>query len=125
MNREQRRRAAKSDLSRFSPHDQELIRKARNDAFTIVDLRKEHESGRREGYDLGLTFAIRTCYAAAVLAASETLGLDSDACIRFLSAMDERVVARVDSDEAIREVFDKLGVTIEFSKPFDRIQEKE
>lgn len=83
----------------------------------------------RQGYNAGLQagseFAVKDCFAAAVLALHDLEGYGTKRNTRFLRAMDAYIVNRLSTEEIIDEALQRAGVSINFREPFpeDRIQE--
>lgn len=84
-----------------------------------------HKMGYSEGWHAALTFAMKTCYAASVLALHDLEGYGMTRNARFLRAMDEYVTTALTSEELIDEALEKAGVRISFRDTFtdERIQE--
>ncbi len=68
--------------------------------------------------------AIGTAYAGFVLAMQEKHGFDRDTIIDTLRAADEKVVFALERWELIDEVFNRIGVRLDF-KDTERVQEVE
>lgn len=77
------------------------------------------------GIEAGKAQAVKTCYAAMCLAARDTYKFGKKRVLRLLRAMDKHVCETLASDEAIDEVFERLGIRITFSSPFENIEEVE
>ena len=84
-----------------------------------------YSMGYNEGLKRGTEFSLKDGYAAALLAMKEIGKYGSQRSRRLLKAIDEIVVNRLTTEELIDEVFERLGVRINFSDPFDRIMEVE
>lgn len=84
-----------------------------------------YQMGRADGWHDALTFAMKTCYAASVLALHDLHGFGMKRNTRFLRAMDEYVTTALTSEEIIDEALEKAGVKISFRETFteDRVQE--
>lgn len=80
--------------------------------------------GYNEGWQAALTFAMKTCYAASVLALHDLEGFGMVRNTRFLRVMDEYVTTALTSEDIIDEALEKAGVKISFREAFteDRIQ---
>lgn len=86
------------------------------------------EDTYREAYNKGcraaLDFAMKTCYAGAVLAAHDLEGYGSTRNTRFLQVMDDYITLTLTSEEIIDMALEKAGVRINFREAFpeDRIE---
>lgn len=99
----------------------------KNGITTIEDLKKAEDDGRNDGYRIGKEETLIICYASFLLALNEVCGFDGDKCREILNLADEKVTYTLTSAEAIREVYDTMGITLNFADamPGDRLQEKE
>ena len=84
-----------------------------------------YQEAYRKGRLEGINYAMKTCYAAAVLAARDMEGYGHKRSTRFLRRMDEHVTLSLSSEEIMDEAFERAGVRICFREPFpeDRIEE--
>jgi hypothetical protein len=90
--------------------------------ITPKDVDDAYAKGRSDAiYDVS-DYCMKDCYAGFILAAHEVFGFGHDRCIRLLRAADERICNSLASEEAIDEVFNTVGVKINFYSP-DRITE--
>ena len=117
MNRQQRRAAERA----LTKADQRL-----NAFRTTNPLAEEtYRRGYEAGWHAALDFAMKTCYAGAVLAMHDLEGYGSVRNTRFLRLMDEYITTTLTSEEIIDEALEKAGVKISFREAFpeDRIEE--
>lgn len=86
---------------------------------------KTYKQGYDQGWHDACGFAIKTCYAAAILALHELEGYGARRNTRFLQKMDSFVTNTLTSGEIIEEALAKAGVQLDFRETFpeDRIQE--
>lgn len=129
MNRAERR-AAKKQAPKKKPifHNltkQERIERVCQDGITIDDLKRNYDDGFMAGYKLAGEDTIKACYAALCLALHEIHGFGEKRCYRVLCAADNALCYRLTGDELIQDVFNKIGLRINFNDPFERIQEVE
>ena len=89
-----------------------------------------YHAGYSEGWHAACNYAMKTCYAAAVIAFQDLEGwyiegYSTDRNTRFLRAMDNSVVNTLTSEEIMDEAFENAGVSINFREPFteDRVLE--
>ena len=124
MNRSQRRAAAKASPNWLPDSQAERVRRLMKQGISPKDLENEY----RKGFDAGFAAAgqpmVKTCYAAACLAAHEAYGFGRKRCLRLLRALDKHVLNTLTSVEAIEEVYKKTGLKIDFNDPFERIEEE-
>ena len=125
MNREQRRKA-KKQAPRKTPAYRRMTIEERKDALvkngiTPKDLEEQYARGR----DDGIETTFKTVYAAACLVLHGLEGDGAKRCKRFLQRLDDTVINAFTSGETIDEVWQKIGLELEFHESFDRIQEVE
>lgn len=101
--------------------DQRINAMCKN-GITPKDVDDAYAQGRKDALHDVSDYCMKDCYAGFLLAAHEVFGFGHERCIRLLRAADERICASLASDEAIEEVFQKVGVKINFYRP-DRITE--
>lgn len=107
--------------------DNAAFQRINKNGITIEDLKNAEVEGRNDGYRAGKEETLIICYASFMLALNEVCGFDGDKCREILNAADEKVTYTLTSAEAIREVYDTMGITLNFADalPGDRLQEKE
>lgn len=107
--------------------DNEAFQRINRNGITLEDLKNAEIEGRNDGYRVGKEETLIICYAAFMLAMNELCGFDGDKCREILNLADEKITYTLTSAEAIKEVYDRLGVTLNFAEelPGDRVQEKE
>ena len=117
MTRQQRRQQERAKQS--------VIRAVESLRATNPLAEEAYKQGYEEGWHAALTFAMKTCYAASVLALHDLEGYGMTRNARFLRAMDEYVTTALTSEDIIDEALEKAGVKISFRDTFaeDRIQE--
>lgn len=130
MNRKQRRDELKSiprwvkELGSAGNAYKQMVK----NGITEKDLAKAEQKSYQKGIEVGKEIALRTCYAAALLAIKETFGFGKTRAVRFIRALDQKVVYAIDTDELIDEVLAEFGIQIKFVgyDPIDgRIEEVE
>lgn len=70
-------------------------------------------------------YTFRCIYAAVMLAAHEEYGFGRTRAWRLIKRVDEIVCTALDSEEVIREVWERMGLEINFREGIDRIREVE
>lgn len=129
--REQRMKDADAFLA-LSPEerrrrlaDSEAVRRMCQNGITLEDLIQTDREARQVGYNEGKTETLTMCYAAFLLALKEVCGFEPDRCMEILNAADEKVTYTLSSADAIKEVYDEMGLKLNFAEalPGERIQE--
>ena len=107
--------------------DNEAFQRINKNGITIEDLKKAEDQGRTDGYKVGKEETLIICYAAFILALNELHGFDPEQCMELLNLVDEKVTYALTSADAIQEVYETMGLTLNFAEtmPGERIQEKE
>lgn len=128
MNRQQRRAAMKQTPAyRRGVSAEEMIRRMSRNGITVEDYdnarQKEYDRGFSEGVRAGREETIKMAYAAACLAAKEQYGFARSRCLKLLLAIDDQITNHLHSEEAIQDVFDKMGLTIDFNDPLEPVKE--
>lgn len=70
-------------------------------------------------------YCFHSIYAAVLLAAQEVYGFGHKRAWRLLKRADEIICTTLDSEEIIREVWERMGLEINFREGIDRIREVE
>lgn len=93
--------------------------------ITVDDLQREYDRGREDGFRQAGLNAIHCCYAGMVLALHDTYGFGKKRCYRVLKACDQKVAYVLGYPELADEVMEKVGISIDFADPLERIQKTE
>lgn len=134
MNREQRRAQKKAQRGQPKPKQPQYLRmtkEQRMDALvkngiTIKDLEENYNKGHEAGFAVASGPVIKTCYAAVCLALNELHGFGMKRCKDVLNLVDEKILFSLTSMETIEEVWQKIGLQIDFNEVVsDRITERE
>ena len=135
--RERDRAERLADVERFwqLPPEVRAQRMADNAAFqriqkngiTLEDVKRAEEKSYAQGVQAGIENTMKTCYAAICLALNELHGFGTKRCKDVLNAVDEKVVMALTSDEAVDEVYRRMGLVIRFDAgPLEeRVEERE
>ena len=112
------RRKNKKQLPKWQklPMDQRINAMCKN-GITPRDVDDAYQKGYKAGVDHASDFCLKDAYAAFIMAAHEQFGFGKERCRRLLYAADEKVATSLASDEAVEEVFKKIGVAINFFDP--------
>lgn len=128
MNRAQRRKQAKRKKSlpmhKRMTRDQKLDALLKN-GITAEDLDREYHAGYNNGFQAASPSVIKTTYAAFVLVLDEMLHYDREKIKEIMEAVDKHVVGSLTSEEIIDEVYERIGLQLDFTNPFDLIQERD
>lgn len=134
MNREQRRAQKKAQRGQPKPKQPQYLRmtkEQRMDALvkngiTIKDLEENYNKGYEAGFAVASGPVIKTCYAAVCLALNELHGFGMKRCKDVLNLVDEKILFSLTSMETIEEVWQKIGLQIDFNEVVsDRITERD
>ena len=134
MNREQRRAQKKAQRGQPKPKQPQYLRmtkEQRMDALvkngiTIKDLEENYNKGYEAGFAVASGPVIKTCYAAVCLALNKLHGFGMKRCKDVLNLVDEKILFSLTSMETIEEVWQKIGLQIDFNEVVsDRITERE
>lgn len=110
----------KNRYQRLTPEQKQTA--MMKNGITPKDLQEAYDNGYNEGVKRASDYSLKDAYAGFLMAAHEEFGFGHKRCKRLLYAADQRVVNSLASNEAIEEVFRKVGVSINFFDP-DRITE--
>ena len=134
MNREHRRAQKKAQRGQPKPKQPQYLpmtKEQRMDALvkngiTIKDLEENYNKGYEAGFAVASGPVIKTCYAAVCLALNELHGFGMKRCKDVLNLVDEKILFSLTSMETIEEVWQKIGLQIDFNEVVsDRITERE
>lgn len=122
MNRQQRRKIERQNRKITRPAYKGMTREQRMDALvkngiTAEDLKNEWHDGFEAGFREACPATVRTLYAAVLLAAHDVYRFGQQRAVRLLNAVDRHMVNTLCSQDAIDQVFDTLGVTLQFEDP--------
>ena len=88
-------------------------------------LAKAMADSEKEARNQAVEYCFHSIYAAVLLAAQEVYGFGHKRAWRLLKRADEIVCTTLDSEEIIREVWEWMGLEINFREGIDRIREVE
>lgn len=125
MNRKQRRDATKQKPSYLRTTKEDMMKRLCKNGITPDDLQKEYQKGYEAGFHDSGKPIMRTCYAAACLALNDLHRFSRKRCANVLKRLDWHVTNTLSSQEAIDEVYKRMGLHIDFDDPFERVQEVE
>lgn len=88
-------------------------------------LAKAMADSEKEARNQAVEYCFRCIYAAVLLASQEVYGFGHKRAWRLLKRADEIICTVLDSEEIIREVWERMGLEINFREGVDRIREVE
>lgn len=88
-------------------------------------LAKAMANSEKEARNQAVEYCFHSIYAAVLLAAQEVYGFGHKRAWRLLKRVDEIVCTALSSEEVIREVWERMGLEINFREGIDRIREVE
>ena len=88
-------------------------------------LAKAMADSEKEARNQAVEYCFHSIYAAVLLAAQEVYGFGHKRAWRLLKRADEIICTVLDSEEVIREVWERMGLEINFREGIDRIREVE
>ena len=86
---------------------------------------KEFEEQWQAGYQAGAEAFLKTAYAAVCLALNDLHGFGCKRNREVLQAMDKHILFTLTDLEIIEEVYQRMGLKLVFTDPFERVQENE
>ena len=107
--------------------DDAAVQRIQRNGITLEDVMRAEEKSYAQGMQAGIENTMKTCYAAICLALNELHGFGRKRCREVLNAVDGKVVMTLVSEDAIQEVFDRMGLVIRFDAGAleERIEEVE
>ena len=88
-------------------------------------LAKAMANSEKEARNQAVEYCFHSIYAAVLLAAKEVYGFGHKRAWRLLKRVDEIVCTALSSEEIIREVWERMGLEINFREGVERIREVE
>lgn len=88
-------------------------------------LAKAMADSEKEARNQAVEYTFRCIYAAVLLAAHDEYGFGRTRAWRLLKRADEIVCTALSSEEVIREVWERMGLEINFREGVERIREVE
>ena len=88
-------------------------------------LAKAMAEGEKKARNQAIEYSFRCIYAAVLMAAQEVYGFGHKRAWRLIKRVDEIVCTALSSEEVIREVWERMGLEINFREGVERIREVE
>lgn len=122
MNRAQKRAKRKETPRYLRTTKEQRVKSLIRNGITIEDLDKEYHNGWDAGFAEAAPCVVKTAYAAICLALQESRGFGQEECADVLQRVDDHILHSLTSAEAIEEVWNRIGLRINFNEPFERIE---
>ena len=100
-----------------------IMDKLQINGITVNELKQNYDNGFKDGFKAAGEPIVKGCFAAVCLALNEKYGFGRKRCCEVLNAVDQHLLYTLTSDDAIEQVWQKMGLKLEFKETFDRIQE--
>lgn len=123
MNRQQRRNANKSKPAYLRESPEDIKKRMVKNGITPEDLKSNYDKGWHDGFKEAAEPIVKGCFAAICLALNDLHGFGTKRCMDVLNKVDEHLTYTLATDEAIEQVWKRIGLKLEFKEPFDRIKE--
>lgn len=94
--------------------DNEAFQRIEKNGITIEDMHKAEEDAYSKGVKDGKDETVRTCFAAICLTLHEMYGFGKERCSKVLNDVYDKLCFALNSQEAIQEVYDTMGLEISF-----------
>lgn len=99
--------------------DQEAVARIQRNGITIEDLYRGENEAYAKGIKAGKDATVRTCFAAICMTLHEMYGFGKDRCSKVLNDVYEKLTMALTSEDAIQEVYDTMGLEINFTNDID------
>lgn len=125
MNRAQRRAQAKATPAyKRGKTVEDKIKAFYKNGITAADLQENFEKGYNAGFKDAVPATYEHIYAAVILACRRDLGFGKKRCARLLNHIDDIVTEHLSSREAIEQVWQEVGLELNFSAGIERIEDR-
>lgn len=91
--------------------------------ISVHDLEINYDKGYRAGYHKAEEQIVKGCYAAVCMALNELHGFGHKRCRDVLCKVDQLMLYQLTTDEAVAEVWEKIGLKIHFDEALDRVSD--
>lgn len=109
--------------SKIEAVKQKKMDELQRNGITLADLQANYDKGFHDGFKKAAEPIVRGCYAGVCLALNDLYGFGHKRCADVLNALDQHITMTLSSVEAIDEVWNRMGLKLDFKDPFERIQE--
>lgn len=104
---------------------QKKMDELQRNGITLADLQANYDKGYHDGFKKAAEPIVRGCYAGVCLALNDLYGFGHKRCADVLNALDQHITMTLSTVEAIDEVWERMGLKLDFNDPFTRVQEVE
>ena len=122
MNRQQRRAQQRATPGYLRGTKEQKIKALLQNGITLEDLEEEYKRGYEAGARDAMTYTYKAVYAAVVLALRKLYRFGSLRASRVLTEVDHNVAHCLTTQELIDEVWEKVGLRLNFEEPANRIE---
>ena len=109
--------------TRIEAVKQKKMDELQRNGITLADLQANYDKGFHDGFKKAAEPIVRGCYAGVCLALNDLYGFGHKRCADVLNALDQHITMTLSTVEAIDEVWNRMGLKLDFKDPFERIQE--
>lgn len=102
---------------------QKKMDELQRNGITLADLEANYALGRSDGFKEAAEPIWQGCFAAVCLALHDLYGFGKKRCAEVLNRVDHHMNYSITTEEAIAEVFERIGLQLDFADPFKRVQE--
>lgn len=102
---------------------QKKMDELQRNGITLADLQANYDKGFHDGFKKAAEPIVRGCYAGVCLALNDLYGFGHKRCADVLNALDQHITMTLSTVEAIDEVWNRMGLKLDFKDPFERIQD--
>lgn len=99
------------------------LNEMQRNGITVEMLKANYDLGYKEGFQAAAEPVVRGIYAAVCLALNDLHGFGQKRCADVLRCLDDHLTYTLTSTDLIDDVWERMGLKLEFKEPFDRIQE--
>ena len=90
-----------------------------------IERYSEHKKARDEAALLASGPVLKAIYAGMISVLSEDYGFDKELCYDVLNKVDEKAALCLESEDLVKEAFEKTGIQIRLGDAFYRIERKD
>lgn len=121
-NRAERRRMERENRKDTTPIIKSEIQNAVSES---IERYSEHKKARDEAALLASGPVLKAIYAGMISVLSEDYGFDEELCYDVLNKVDEKAALCLESEDLVKEAFEKTGIQIRLGDAFYRIERKD
>lgn len=95
--------------------DNAAFERIQRNGITVEDMYNAENAAYAKGIAAGKDATVRTCFAAICMTLHEMYGFGRERCSKVLNDVYEKLTFALTAEDAIREVYDTMGLEIHFS----------